>query len=133
MKTSRNQISNIASWKALPSRSTTTASGNSSCLQGHFKIWDVTNGELMAEIHRNNYFDMQRKEGQRSPTGPVLIKGKPSNTNITRMQEIYPEQYPTSFAYRLKKKLQFNFTSPNKAKNRNPARIRPSLTLLHST
>ncbi|EDS40481.1 conserved hypothetical protein [Culex quinquefasciatus] len=45
----------------------------------------------MAEIHRNNYFDMQRKEGQRSPTGPVLIKGKPSNTNITRMQEIYPE------------------------------------------
>ncbi|EDS26315.1 conserved hypothetical protein [Culex quinquefasciatus] len=30
----------------------------SSCLQGHFKI-----GKLMAEIHRNNYFDMQRKEG----------------------------------------------------------------------
>ncbi|KAL9704422.1 hypothetical protein quinque_007940 [Culex quinquefasciatus] len=64
----------------------------SSCLQGHFKIWDVTNGELMAEIHRNNYFDMQRKEGQRSPTGPVLFKGKPSNTNITRMQEIYPHE-----------------------------------------
>ncbi|KAL9704424.1 hypothetical protein quinque_007942 [Culex quinquefasciatus] len=46
----------------------------SSCLQGHFKIWDVTNGELMAEIHRNNYFDMQRKEGQRSPTGPSAVQ-----------------------------------------------------------
>ncbi|EDS43797.1 vesicle associated protein [Culex quinquefasciatus] len=64
-----------------------------------------------------------RKEGQRSPTGPVLIKGKPSNTNIIRMQEMYPEQSPTSFAFKLKKMLQFNFTSPNKPKNRKPARI----------
>ncbi|XP_039441073.1 sterol regulatory element-binding protein cleavage-activating protein [Culex pipiens pallens] len=87
----------------------------SSCLQGQVKIWDVTNGELMAEIHRNNHFDMQRKEGQRSPPGPVLIKGEPSNTNITGMQEIYPEQSPTSFAFKLKKKLQFNFTSPNQS------------------
>lgn len=81
----------------------------SSCLQGQVKIWDVTNGELMAEIHRTNHFDMQRKEGQRSPTGPVLIKNE---GNITGMQEIYPEQSPTSFAFKLKKKLQFNFTSP---------------------
>uniref|UniRef100_A0A1Q3F4L8 Sterol regulatory element-binding protein cleavage-activating protein n=1 Tax=Culex tarsalis TaxID=7177 RepID=A0A1Q3F4L8_CULTA len=98
----------------------------SSCLQGQVKIWDVTNGELMAEIHRNNHFDMQRKEGQRSPTGPVLIKGEPSSGNITGMQEIYPEQSPTSFAFKLKKKLQFNFTSPNQSQEPKTAKD-PSL------
>lgn len=85
----------------------------SSCLQGQVKIWDVTNGELVAQIHRVSNLDMQRKEMQSSPNGSVIVKSEPSSTNITGVQELYPEQSPTSFAFKLKKKLQFNFTNQN--------------------
>ncbi|XP_062563503.1 sterol regulatory element-binding protein cleavage-activating protein [Armigeres subalbatus] len=86
----------------------------SSCLQGQVKIWDVTNGELMAEIHRISNLDMQRKESQGSPNGSVIVKSEPTSSNITGVQEIFPEKSPTSFAFKLKKKLQFNFASQNR-------------------
>ncbi|XP_053690026.1 sterol regulatory element-binding protein cleavage-activating protein [Sabethes cyaneus] len=79
----------------------------SSCLQGQVKIWDVTNGELVAEIHRSNHIDMQRTEPRRSPRDSVIIKSEPSSANVTGMQELFPESSPTS--YKLKKKLHFNF------------------------
>ncbi|XP_055531679.1 sterol regulatory element-binding protein cleavage-activating protein [Wyeomyia smithii] len=82
----------------------------SSCLQGQVKVWDVTNGELVSEIHRTNHFEMQRKESRRSPRDSVIIKSEHSSANVTGMQELFPESSPTSFAYKLKKKLQFNFT-----------------------
>ncbi|XP_058827958.1 sterol regulatory element-binding protein cleavage-activating protein [Topomyia yanbarensis] len=85
----------------------------SSCLQGQVKIWDVTNGELMAEIHRSNHFEMQRMESRHSPRDSVIVKSEPSSSDVTGLQELFPESSPTSFAFKLKKKLQFNFTRHN--------------------
>ncbi|XP_065077845.1 sterol regulatory element-binding protein cleavage-activating protein [Ochlerotatus camptorhynchus] len=85
----------------------------SSCLQGQVKIWDVSNGELMAEIHRVSHLDLQRRESQGSPNGSIIVKTEPTCSNVTGVQELFPEQSPTSFAFKLKKKLQFNFTSQN--------------------
>ncbi|XP_055613113.1 sterol regulatory element-binding protein cleavage-activating protein [Uranotaenia lowii] len=85
----------------------------SSCLQGQVKIWDATNGELMASINRTNHFEMQRLETSRSPRGSFIVKSEPNSANVTGMQEVFPEKSPTSFAFKLKKKLQFNFTGQN--------------------
>ncbi|XP_055621580.1 sterol regulatory element-binding protein cleavage-activating protein isoform X2 [Toxorhynchites rutilus septentrionalis] len=85
----------------------------SSCLQGEVKIWDITNGELMAEIYRTNYFEMQRKESEGSPNGSVIMKSDSSSANVTGVQEVFQEHIPTSFVSKLKKKLQFNFTGHN--------------------
>ncbi|XP_058460282.1 sterol regulatory element-binding protein cleavage-activating protein isoform X2 [Malaya genurostris] len=99
----------------------------SSCLQGQVKIWDGTNGELIAEIHRSNHFEMQRTESRHSLRDSVIVKSEPSNTNVTGLQELFSDSSPTSFAFKLKKKLQFNFTSHNhqheKQEDINPSRF----------
>ncbi|KXJ69369.1 hypothetical protein RP20_CCG027398 [Aedes albopictus] len=83
----------------------------SSCLQGQVKIWDVTNGELVAEIHRVSNLDMQCKEQRTSPNSSVIVRSEPNSANITGVQEVFPEQPPASSAPKLKKKLQFNFSN----------------------
>ncbi|EAA05048.4 AGAP011336-PA, partial [Anopheles gambiae str. PEST] len=39
----------------------------SSCLQGQVKVWDVSNGELLAEIDRLHYFELQQHRGSSAP------------------------------------------------------------------
>uniref|UniRef100_A0A182P5P6 Sterol regulatory element-binding protein cleavage-activating protein n=1 Tax=Anopheles epiroticus TaxID=199890 RepID=A0A182P5P6_9DIPT len=96
----------------------------SSCLQGQVKIWDVSNGELMAEIDRLNYFELQQNRGSSSSpqslpspsssstplaTGGVVLRNDQGDS-ITGMQEAFPvTSSPPSF--KLKKKLHFNFSS----------------------
>uniref|UniRef100_A0A182J1D0 Sterol regulatory element-binding protein cleavage-activating protein n=1 Tax=Anopheles atroparvus TaxID=41427 RepID=A0A182J1D0_ANOAO len=88
----------------------------SSCLQGQVKIWDVTNGELMAEIDRWQYFELQHLRG--STASPQSLPSSPSDiaqgqspsqgvflrndegSPITGMQEAFlattPDDIPTS-------------------------------------
>ncbi|XP_058065673.1 sterol regulatory element-binding protein cleavage-activating protein [Anopheles bellator] len=110
----------------------------SSCLQGQVKVWDITNGELMAEIDRWNYFEMQQQRASSSsPTtseSGVLLKADGGRGSITGIQEAFPAANggdslpptPTSSSppksdtswnqqmlssFKLKKKLHFNFSS----------------------
>ncbi|KFB47933.1 hypothetical protein ZHAS_00015995 [Anopheles sinensis] len=105
----------------------------SSCLQGQVKIWDVTNGEQMAEIDRWRYFEMQQRRGstaspQTQPPSPsdttsvgVLLRNDEANS-ITGMQEAFlaatdnnsassASSPPAGASFKLKKKLHFNFSN----------------------
>ncbi|XP_061509303.1 sterol regulatory element-binding protein cleavage-activating protein [Anopheles gambiae] len=104
----------------------------SSCLQGQVKVWDVSNGELLAEIDRLHYFELQQHRGSSAspqslpspPTAGVLLRndlGEP----ITGLQEAFPvaggsSSSPVSCSppgtavaasFKLRKKLHFNFSS----------------------
>uniref|UniRef100_A0A2M4A5S6 Sterol regulatory element-binding protein cleavage-activating protein n=1 Tax=Anopheles triannulatus TaxID=58253 RepID=A0A2M4A5S6_9DIPT len=79
----------------------------SSCLQGQVKVWDVNSGELMAEIDRCSYFEMQQQQHHQhhrastgsssppgsalpSPTTGVLLRNDESGNPITGVQEVFP-------------------------------------------
>uniref|UniRef100_A0A182Q249 Sterol regulatory element-binding protein cleavage-activating protein n=1 Tax=Anopheles farauti TaxID=69004 RepID=A0A182Q249_9DIPT len=99
----------------------------SSCLQGQVKVWDVSNGELMAEIDRLSYFETGRPGSSASPqslpspssASGVLLRNDHSDS-ITGLQEAFPvgsssplSSSPPLFgsSFKLKKKLHFNFSS----------------------
>uniref|UniRef100_A0A182JU38 Sterol regulatory element-binding protein cleavage-activating protein n=1 Tax=Anopheles christyi TaxID=43041 RepID=A0A182JU38_9DIPT len=108
----------------------------SSCLQGQVKIWDVSNGELMAEIDRLNYFELQpNRASSSSPqslpspsttstpvaTGGVILRNDRADS-ITGLQEAFaagssssisssPPGTAIASSFKLKKKLHFNFSS----------------------
>ncbi|XP_050081317.1 sterol regulatory element-binding protein cleavage-activating protein [Anopheles maculipalpis] len=106
----------------------------SSCLQGQVKVWDVSNGELMAEIDRQHYFELQQTRGSSSspqslpspstsapPPVGVILRNDHSGS-ITGLHEVFPasSSSPTSCSppgtavgssFKLKKKLHFNFSS----------------------
>ncbi|XP_035792380.1 sterol regulatory element-binding protein cleavage-activating protein-like [Anopheles albimanus] len=76
----------------------------SSCLQGQVKVWDVSSGEMMAEIDRCSYFEMQllhhrASTGSSSPPGSalpsptigVLLRNDESGSPITGVQEVFPQ------------------------------------------
>uniref|UniRef100_A0A182Y706 Sterol regulatory element-binding protein cleavage-activating protein n=1 Tax=Anopheles stephensi TaxID=30069 RepID=A0A182Y706_ANOST len=106
----------------------------SSCLQGQVKVWDVSNGELMAEIDRQHYFELQQTRGSSSspqslpspsnsvapPTG-VILRNDHSDS-ITGLHEVFPASSSSPLScsppgtavgssFKLKKKLHFNFSS----------------------
>uniref|UniRef100_A0A182N3C3 Sterol regulatory element-binding protein cleavage-activating protein n=1 Tax=Anopheles dirus TaxID=7168 RepID=A0A182N3C3_9DIPT len=103
----------------------------SSCLQGQVKVWDVSNGELMAEIDRLSYFETARPGSSASPqslpspssSSGVILRNDHSDS-ITGLQEAFPvgSSSPLSSSppppggsfgpsFKLKKKLHFNFSS----------------------
>uniref|UniRef100_A0A182W1M5 Sterol regulatory element-binding protein cleavage-activating protein n=1 Tax=Anopheles minimus TaxID=112268 RepID=A0A182W1M5_9DIPT len=105
----------------------------SSCLQGQVKIWDVSNGELMAEIDRLSYFELQQTRGSSSSpqslpspstscgTTGVILRNDHGDS-ITGLQEAFPagSSSPlscsppgtaTGSSFKLRKKLHFNFSS----------------------
>lgn len=76
----------------------------SSCLQGQVKVWDVSSGEMMAEIDRCSYFEMQLLHHRAStgsssspgsalpsPTIGVLLRNDESGSPITGVQEVFPQ------------------------------------------
>uniref|UniRef100_A0A182SA56 Sterol regulatory element-binding protein cleavage-activating protein n=1 Tax=Anopheles maculatus TaxID=74869 RepID=A0A182SA56_9DIPT len=104
----------------------------SSCLQGQVKVWDVSNGELMAEIDRQHYFELQQTRGSSSspqslpsPSAPVappvgVVIRNDHSDSITGLHEVFPSSSPLSCSppgtsvgssFKLKKKLHFNFSS----------------------
>ncbi|XP_052897024.1 sterol regulatory element-binding protein cleavage-activating protein isoform X1 [Anopheles moucheti] len=105
----------------------------SSCLQGQVKIWDVSNGELMAEIDRLHYFELQQTRGDSSSpqslpslsttvaTSGVMMRNDHGDS-ITGLQEAFPADSGSPLScsppstivgssFKLKKKLHFNFSS----------------------
>ncbi|XP_053676594.1 sterol regulatory element-binding protein cleavage-activating protein [Anopheles nili] len=108
----------------------------SSCLQGQVKVWDITNGELMAEIDRQHYFELQQvrvsSSSPQTPPSPsttstplvssgVMLRNDHAD-HITGVQEVLQAEAnaPNSSslssanvgsAFKLKKKLHFNFSS----------------------
>ncbi|XP_049292786.1 sterol regulatory element-binding protein cleavage-activating protein isoform X1 [Anopheles funestus] len=107
----------------------------SSCLQGQVKVWDVSNGELMAEIDRLHYFELQQTRG--SSSSPQSLPSPSTSTSvaaagvmlrndhgdsITGLQEVFPADSSSPLScsppsanfgssFKLKKKLHFNFSS----------------------
>uniref|UniRef100_W4VSE5 Sterol regulatory element-binding protein cleavage-activating protein n=1 Tax=Corethrella appendiculata TaxID=1370023 RepID=W4VSE5_9DIPT len=96
----------------------------SSCLQGQVRVWDVTNGELVTEIDRLKYFEMQMievsvnaRKNSEGGQSPVYINSPDGSSQFevfpaaTKTSPILTTKSPKNFVSKLKNKINFNFSS----------------------